>query len=74
MFSGTLLAKKYVSAIAQSVTHADELAALCVDIPKDILDSWTARIIAWELDREQPNPYSNPSSGTLEYIMNCGLS
>ena len=62
--SGTLLAKKYANALAQSAVHADEFAALCVGIPEEILNSWTARILAWEVDRDQPNPYFNPFSGT----------
>jgi hypothetical protein len=62
--SGTLLAKKYINARTQSVTHIDEFAALSTDIPNETLALWTGRICAWELDREQPNPYFNPSSGT----------
>ena len=53
----------------QTTTHEDEFAALCTDIPEDILDSWTTKILAWELDREQPNPYFNPSSGTSKYVL-----
>ena len=60
---GTLLAKKYAAALVQSATHADEFTALSVDVPEEVLASWTTRIVAWELDREQPNPYFNPSSG-----------
>ena len=72
MFSGTLLAKKYVNALTQSGTHADEFAALCIDIPEETLDLWTTRIVAWELNREQPNPYFNPSTGMPYYIMYYG--
>jgi hypothetical protein len=61
---GPLLTKKYISALAQAATHSDEFAALCIDIPKDTLDSWTERIISWEGNRSQPNPYFNQSSGT----------
>ena len=71
MFSGTLLAKKYTNALVQSTIHVDELNALCVDIPEGILDSWTARILAWELDREQPNPYFNPRSGMSKCTVCC---
>jgi len=63
LLSGTLLPKKYTNALTQSATHTDEFAALCVSIPKDTLDSWTAKILSWERDRNQPNPYFNPSSG-----------
>ena len=61
--TGTLLAKKYNNALVQSAVHIEEFAALCTDIPQETLDSWTARILAWELDRDQPNPYFNLSSG-----------
>lgn len=57
--------KKYTAALAQSTTHSDEFSALSVDIPKDMLDSWTARIRSWENDRNQPNPYFNPLTGML---------
>ena len=63
-FSGTLLAKKYINACTQSTTHVDEFAALCTDVPEELLEQWAARIRAWELDRNQLNPYFNPSSGT----------
>ena len=69
-----LLAKKYANALIQSATHTDELAALCVGIPKETLDLWTTRIITWEFDRKQPNPYSNPLSGVPNYIVHCSLS
>ena len=61
---GALLAKKYTNALAQATDHGDEFTALCTDISAEVLDSWTTRIISWELDRSQPNPYFNPSSGT----------
>ena len=61
---GPLLAKKYVNALEQSATHSDEFTDLCTDVPEDTLDSWTKRIVLWEGDRNQPNPYFNPSSGT----------
>ena len=60
---GTLLAKKYTNALEQSAAHADEFDALCVDVPKETLDSWTEKITSWECDRSKPNPYFNPSSG-----------
>ena len=41
--------------------------ALCVGVPQDILDAWATRVEAWELDRDQPNPYFNPSSGRFAY-------
>jgi hypothetical protein len=61
-----LLAKKYTNALVQAATHMDEFTALCVDIPQETLDSWAARILAWEVDRKQLNPYFNPSSGTYD--------
>lgn len=61
--SGPLLAKKYTNALVQSATHVDEFTDLCVGIPKDVLDSWMAKILSWETDRDKPNPYFNPSSG-----------
>ncbi|KAF9780638.1 hypothetical protein BJ322DRAFT_1023868 [Thelephora terrestris] len=64
--SGTLLAKKYINARTQSVTHIDEFAALSTDVPNETLALWTGRICAWELDRVQPNPYFNPSSSPSE--------
>ena len=62
---GPLLAKKYEAAQTQSATHSDEFTALCIDIPKDTLDSWTEKIISWEANRNQPNPFFHPSSGML---------
>jgi len=50
----------------------DEFAALSVDIPEEILHSWTAKILTWELDREQPNPYFNPSSGMSCHVVDFG--
>ena len=67
--SGTLLARKYANALTQSTTHVDEFDALCTDIPEGILNSWSARILAWEVDRDQPNPYFNLSSGTFECVV-----
>jgi len=64
--SGTLLVRKYTNALTQSTGHTDEFTALCIDIPKDTLDLWTTRILSWERDRNQPNPYFNPSSGTSD--------
>ena len=69
LVSGTLLAKKYATALTQSATHADEFTALSADVPKEILDPWTVKILAWEIDREQPNPYFNPSSGTSYCVL-----
>ena len=51
------------NALDQSEIHKEDFAALCVGIPQDTLDAWTTRIEAWELDRDQRNPYFNPSSG-----------
>ena len=61
--SGTLFARKYANALIQSATHVDEFDALCVDIDEEILNLWTSRILAWELDRQQPNPYFTLLSG-----------
>ena len=69
---GSLLAKKYATAVVQSATHADEFTALSVDVPEEILDSWTTKILTWEHDREQPNLYFNPSSGTSYRIVYPG--
>ncbi|KAF9777691.1 hypothetical protein BJ322DRAFT_1114826 [Thelephora terrestris] len=63
---GTLLAKKYTNALVQSATHADEFDALCVGVSPDTVNLWTERILNWEGDRSQPNPYFNPSSGPSE--------
>lgn len=63
--SGTLLAKKYINARTLSATHVDEFAALSTNVPDETLTLWASKICAWEVDREQPNPYFNPSSGTL---------
>ena len=63
------LAKKYSNALMQATVHEDEFAALCSDIPTELLDSWTAIIITWEVDRSHPNPYFNPSSGTLNLLI-----
>lgn len=73
LFSGTLLAKKYTNACTQSTTHVDEFAALCTDIPEKLLKLWTDRILAWELDRSQLNPYFNPSSGASDRVC-CTVS
>ena len=63
LHAGTLLAKKYTNALAQSATHEDEYVALCVGIPADTLGPWRTKILTWEADRDQPNPYFNPTSG-----------
>ena len=70
---GTLLAKKYTNALTQSATHADEFSALCIGILDDTLASWTAAILSWEGDRDQPNPYFNPSSGMSNYLYTSWL-
>ena len=66
LLPGPLLAKKYATALTQATTHSDEFTALCINIPKYTLDSWTEKIISWEDNRNQPNPYFNPSSGTSD--------
>ena len=52
-----------MNALAQSAIHADEFAALCIDISEGTLQLWEAKILSWERDRDQPNPYFNPASG-----------
>jgi len=67
LFSGALLVMKYTNACMQSTTHVDEFAALCTDVPEGLLELWATRILAWELNRKQPNPYFNPSSGASDH-------
>ena len=52
-----------MNTLAQSATHTDKLAALCTNISEETLQSWKAKILSWECDWDQPNPYFNPISG-----------
>lgn len=71
---GTLLAKKYTNSLTQAAIHEDEFAALSVGISEEIINLWTAKITAWEVDRQKSNPYFSPTSGTFDRVPRCGLT
>ncbi|KAF8425033.1 hypothetical protein L210DRAFT_3421490 [Boletus edulis BED1] len=55
---GALLSKKTKEAMKECTIHHAALTELETSIPTERLSVWRSEVMAWELDRKQPNPYA----------------
>ncbi|KAK0470846.1 hypothetical protein IW261DRAFT_1553665 [Armillaria novae-zelandiae] len=74
MSQGNTLLRKIKDAVPKAFEHEDRFERFMASLPQSDVEKWTKMVEAWEVDRNEPNPFAWTVASKIEAAMHLQLA